>query len=103
MSTKHNITAIIYDKKGRVLSVGKNSYVKTHPKQAKLAQKAGLPEKIFLHAEVDAIIKCRDLSKAHSIFISRVDQKGKTRLAKPCPVCESALREAFIGEVSWTL
>jgi deoxycytidylate deaminase len=100
---KQNITAIIYDKKGRVLSVGRNSYLKTHPTQAKLAKKAGLPEKIYLHAEVDAIIKCKNLSKAHKIFVSRVDHKGKTRLAKPCPVCQSAIKQAHIKEITWTL
>ena len=30
MSRKHSLTAIIYDKKDRVLSIGQNSYTKTH-------------------------------------------------------------------------
>ena len=29
-----NIIATVYDRRGRVLAVGKNSYVKTHPKQS---------------------------------------------------------------------
>ena len=41
MTTKHKITAIIYDKKGRVLSIGQNSYIKTHPYQAKIAKQVG--------------------------------------------------------------
>lgn len=96
------VTAIIFDKKGKVLSVGKNSYVKTHPKQAMHALKVGLPEKIFLHAEMDAIIRCRDLSRAHKIVVTRITRKGKYGNAKPCPVCASAIGEAGIPNVEWT-
>lgn len=98
-----SVTAIIYDKKGRVLSVGKNSYVKTHPTQARHANKVGLPEKVFLHAEVDAIVRCRDLSRAARIVVTRVTKKGHYANAKPCPVCESAIREAGIKNVEWTV
>lgn len=88
---KHNIKAIIYDKRGRILSVGENSYVKTHPIQAKSAKKCSLDEKIFLHAEISAIIKCKDLSKAHSIFVSRPNRQGGFSNAKPCPICMHAI------------
>lgn len=100
---QQNMAAIIYDKKGRILSIGKNSYVKTHPLQAAYATKVGLPEKQFLHAEIAAIIKCRDLTKAHRIFIARISKKGKFVNAKPCPICEEALREAGITKVEWTI
>lgn len=99
---KQSVTAIIYDKRGRVLSIGKNSYVKTHPKQAHYAQKAGLPDKQYLHAEIDAIIRCRDLASADAIFVSRINKAGKTAMAKPCPVCKTALEEAGIHNVEWT-
>ena len=97
-----NITAVIYDKKGRVLSLGKNSYVKTHPQQARHARLVGLPEKIFLHAEMDAIIRCRDLSRAHRIVVTRVTRKGKYGNAKPCPVCQSAIKESGISIIEWS-
>ena len=99
--TQH-ITAVVYDKKGRVLSVGKNSYVKTHPRQARHAHKVGLPEKIFLHAEMDAIIRCRDLGSAYKILVTRITRDGKYGNAKPCPVCQSAIEEASIKEVEWS-
>ena len=102
MCTKQNITAVIYDKKGRVLSVGQNSYVKTHPLQAKHANRAGSPEKQFLHAEVHAIVRCKDLAKAHRIFISRWNKSGEPLLAKPCPVCQSAIKAAGIKIVEHT-
>lgn len=97
-----DITAIIYDKKGRIISVGKNSYVKTHPKQAHHAARVGRPEKVFLHAEIDAIIRCKDLSRASKILVSRISRKGKYVNAKPCPICQDAIREAGIEQVEWT-
>lgn len=98
-----DITAIIYDKKGRILSIGKNSYVKTHPKQAMHAARVGRPEKVFLHAEMDAIIRCKDLTKAHRILVSRINRKGSYANAKPCPICQDALSDEGIEQVEWTI
>lgn len=102
MSTKQEITAVIYDRKGRVLSIGKNSYVKTHTLQAKHAEKVGLPDKQFLHAEIHAITKCKDLSKAHKILVTRYGKAGQPLLAKPCPVCQSALEAVGISVIEYT-
>jgi len=99
---KQSITAVIYDKRGRVLSIGKNSYVKTHPIQAEHAHRVGLTHKQFLHAEIHVIIKCRDLSKAHTIFVSRFDKSGARVLAKPCPVCMSAIIASGIKHIEHT-
>lgn len=100
--TRQDITAIIYDKKGNVLSIGKNSYIKSHPLQAHHAMLVGEPYKIFAHAEIAAIIRCKDLSKAHRILVSRVDGKGNLLLAKPCAICQSALSAANIKFVEHT-
>lgn len=102
MSIKQNITAIITDKRGRVLSIGKNSYVKTHTMMYSLGIAVGRPEKCFLHAEVDAIIKCKNLSKAHKIFVYRVMRNGEYGFAKPCPVCARAIELAGIKIVEHT-
>lgn len=103
MATKQQtLSAVIYDRKGRVLSVGQNSYVKTHPLQAAHAKKVGRDEKVFLHAEIHAIVRCRDLSRAHKIFVSRWDAHGNAVLAKPCPVCMSAIEAAGIEIVEHT-
>lgn len=99
---KFDITAIIYDKRGRVLSIGKNSYIKTHPLQHMHACKVGLPHKQFLHAEVHAIARCRQLDKAHSIMVMRFGKNGEPLNAKPCPVCASAIEAAGIEIVNHT-
>ena len=98
----HSLTAIIKDKGGNVLAIGKNSYTKTHPYQAKCAKEVGLPEKIYLHAEIDAILRCSDLSKAHSIHIFRQGKSGKWLLAKPCPACQRAINLTPIKKVYHT-
>ena len=102
MTTPQNITAIIYDKRGKVLAIGKNSYVKTHPLQSKTAKRVGLPNKEFLHAEIAAIVKCQDLSRAKRILVIRINRAGKTLLAKPCAVCQAALKDAGIKIVDHT-
>ena len=102
MKKRHQITAVIYDRKGRVLSIGQNSYVKTHPVQAHYAVQAGLPHKQFLHAEIAAIIKCRELELAHRIFVSRWDKQGNPCLSKPCPVCMTAIAATNIKFIEHT-
>lgn len=102
MRKPQSITAVIYDKKGRVLSVGQNSYVKTHPLQKKHAKKCGLDEKEFLHAEVHAIVRCPDIRNAHKILVTRWNKKGEPMLAKPCPICQSAIEAAGIKIVEHT-
>jgi len=99
---KESLKAIIYDRKGRVLSIGENNYTKSHPLQAECAAAVGLPEKIFLHAEIDAIIRCKDLSKAHSIHIFRTGKSGKWLLAKPCLACQRAISLTPISQITHT-
>jgi tRNA(Arg) A34 adenosine deaminase TadA len=93
---KHHLTAVVYDRKGRVLSIGQNSYLKTHPKQKELSVKAGYPEKEFIHAETAAILKVKDLSKAYRIRVTRVGRSGDLLLAKPCEICMSYIRASGI-------
>ena len=100
---KHTLTAVVYDKRGRPLSIGQNSYTRTHPRQAAIAAKVGLPEKKFMHAEFSAITKCRDLKKAHKIVIMRYNKQGEPVNAKPCPVCMSLIHETGIKEITWTM
>lgn len=99
MCGAHSLKAIIYDKRGRVLSVGENSYTKTHPMMYRLGMSVGTPLKVFLHAEVAAIIKCQDLSKAHTIKVFRLGKSGAYLNAKPCPICQEAIKAAGIKNV----
>jgi deoxycytidylate deaminase len=102
MSQKQNITAILYDKRGKILSIGKNSYIKTHPLQAKSAQAVGEGYKIFLHAEIDALVKAKTWDKAHKLVITRFTKDGEPAMAKPCKVCQHAINLAGIKLVEHT-
>ena len=94
-SSKH-AAPIVY--KGTVLSLGRNQY-KTHP----IMKLYGRNDKaIYLHAEIDAILQCKDLSKAHSIHIFRQGKSGKWLLAKPCPACQTAINKTPIKKVYHT-
>jgi tRNA(Arg) A34 adenosine deaminase TadA len=99
---KFDIKATIYDKRGRVLSSGENSYLKSHPLQGKLAKQVGRPEAIYLHAEIAALIKLKDWSKAHRIKVERYDVNGNPVIAKPCAICQSALRRTGIEIIEHT-
>lgn len=99
---RHEVKATIYDKRGRVLSVGYNSYVKTHPRMLEYAQKAHLYHKIYLHAEIASIIKCKR-GVPYKIKVERYDIKGNPKLAAPCPVCQIAIKMAGIKLVEYTI
>ena len=103
MTTKRfTVTAIIYSKKGRVLSIGKNSYTKTHTYQAKIAESVGEPFKIFLHAEIHAITRLKDINKAYRISVFRYNADGNPVNAKPCQICAHALKQTPIKRIEHT-
>ena len=103
MSRKYNITAIIKDKHGHIISRASNSYVKTHPMQARLAENVGLEQKIYLHAEVLAILRAGNrIEKAKSMEIYRFDNDGRPKLAKPCPICMELIKTTPITEIIYT-
>jgi len=99
---KYKITATVLDKRGKVLAVASNSYQKTHPYQFKLAKKVGFPDKIYLHAEISAIIKAQKVGVPYKIIIERYKANGEPANAKPCRVCEEAIKEAGIKFVEYT-
>jgi tRNA(Arg) A34 adenosine deaminase TadA len=70
--------------------------------QAFHAKKVGEPYKQYLHAEVHAIVKCPDISKAHRIFVSRWNKNGDTMNAAPCPICMSAIKSTPIKVIEHT-
>jgi hypothetical protein len=94
------LTALAYDKRGRLLSVGRNSYVKTHPLQAHYSRKAGKPDAIYLHAELAALLKAKE--PVHKLVVTRFGRKGQPLLAKPCAACQLAIEEFGVKHVEHT-
>lgn len=99
-NTRFSITALAYDRKGRLLSVGRNSYTKTHPLQAHYAKVSGRREAIYLHAEIAALVKAR--GKVHKVVVTRFNSMGQPVLSRPCPACQLALRDFGVKEVEHT-
>jgi deoxycytidylate deaminase len=99
--SKQTVSAFVYDKRGRLLASGQNSYVKTHPLMAKTAKHVGEPHRIYLHAEVAALVKC-DWSKAHRLLVTRYGSEGRPLLAKPCKVCHHLISLTNIKIVEHT-
>jgi tRNA(Arg) A34 adenosine deaminase TadA len=100
---KHLITATIYDRKGRILAHEQNNYMRTHPIQAKFAAKAKQPLRVFLHAEIAALVKLREGQKPYKIHIERKRKDGTFAIAAPCDVCRAAIRHWGIQHVSYSL
>ena len=98
--------AIFTDKRNNVLSVAGNTYTRTHPQQARWAEKRGVPNKQCLHAEIRAAImltKSGKSEKARYLYIAAVSEAGNVLCAKPCIVCQMMLDESFHEiEVFWT-
>lgn len=98
---KQRLVAKCYDKRGNLLSIGKNNYNKSHPLQAYFAKMVGMPERIYLHAEIDAILRAKG-KRIHSIHVARYDKHGRSCLAKPCQICQEAIKAFGIQEIIHT-
>lgn len=86
--------------------VGRNR-LKTHPLQAAWGAKYGKPKSIFLHAEIDCLIKAIRASPMRfegggAIWVARVGQNACTRLARPCSVCMGILLHFGVEKIEWT-
>lgn len=103
MRSRKILTAFIKNKRGNILAIGKNSYEKTHPYMYNFAKKieGKNTKKIFLHAEIDAIIKCRNLEDAYKIEVFRINKEGNYVISKPCPICFSAILETNIQVIGY--
>ena len=58
---KYVVGSFAYDKKGMLISKGVNSFIKTHPEQKKCASAVGLYHNIYLHAEISALVRAKNL------------------------------------------
>ena len=97
--SKKKVGAVLLNK-NKVVVTATNLETKSHPVQAKFAERVGLHQKIYLHAEIAALVKCRE--ECDTIVVARVNPQNKLRMARPCPICELALHEAGISKVHYT-
>ncbi len=98
--SKFKLAATTYSKKGIELAQAYNSTIKTHPWQAKLANLVGMPHRIYLHAEIAALIASNE--PVEVLVVASVTKEGKPAMAKPCPVCQKALEFAHVKVLIYT-
>lgn len=99
--TSRHAAAIIYKKK--VLAYGWNKK-KTHPLCVEYQPN---PERFYLHAEMDAIIKTmnkhgEEILKDCDLYVLRIGNGGNVRFSKPCEGCMNMINAVGIKGVYWT-
>lgn len=99
---KYKLTALAYDKRGKLLAVGQNSYTRTHTLQASYGRRTGRPAAIYLHAELAALLKARSRGVVHRLVVMRFDKKGRPRPAAPCAACRMAINDFGVKHVEHT-
>lgn len=97
---KYFVICASLDHHNNILSIGQNSYQKTHPMQSRLAIKSGNASREYLHAEIASLVKNR--VKPSAIVVVRMTAGGLIRMARPCNICTLALREAGVRYVYYT-
>ena len=95
----HRIGCLILNRKGIVISTGYN-LLKSHPIQYEYADLVGEPYKIYLHAEVRALIKCKE--KPHHLYTMRLSKTGDYLLSKPCCICVQYIKDSGVKYISYT-
>ena len=104
MKKRYVIKATVYSKLSRITASAQNSYKQSHPLQKFFAEQVGQPQKIYLHAEIKAMIQASiHVDKLHSIYIKRQDEFGNLYLAKPCIICVYAMIFFGIEHVSYSI
>lgn len=90
-------------RKNSVLAVGVNEE-KSHPIQKRYNIYRDIDVEIEhnIHAEMAALIKCRESLKGADIYIYRKDSNGNTAICKPCAACRKALLDSGIRRVYYT-
>jgi tRNA(Arg) A34 adenosine deaminase TadA len=99
--SKKKIGAILL-RKSKVIVTATNLEKKTHPIQASFAEKVGMKEKIYLHAEINALIKAKE--DVDTIVVARIGghSHNELRMSKPCPICQMALEIKQVRKVIYS-
>lgn len=89
--------AAIYHK-SRLLSLGWNNTVKTHPKSKQFGYWDG-----FIHAELAAIIKLGELDlDGYHMIIARIDNNLQLAESRPCKFCANMLKQVNLEKVFYS-
>lgn len=99
---RHRVVAKAYDKRGRLLAMGYNSYKRTHRLQAYYSTKVGRPKAIYLHAELNVLLKARSRGRVYKLVVERFGKRGQPLCAAPCEACQLAIQDFGVVHVEHT-
>ena len=74
----------------RPVAIGYNSYTRTHPVQWAYARRAGRGNRIYIHAEIDAVLRS---GGADTLVVIRLNKHNNLVNSKPCPICRLFLEQ----------
>lgn len=105
------MSALLLDKRNRIISAGVNSYEITHTQQfyaavmaAKKYNQPSLKKKLYLHCEINCLLKAR--RPGHKLVICRVGGHGSKELRESfcCPICYLYItrNHPTIREIHWS-
>ena len=97
----HKVSCVITDRKNNIVSYSPN-LTKSHPYQSKLASRAGLDQKIYLHSEIACICRNKNRKALYRAYIIRITKHG-FGMARPCAICRIALEESGISEIVYSV
>lgn len=94
---KQRIYAVCVDKRGNILASAGNTYTKSHPAQAIYANRSGMSDKCFLHAELLCMLRvAKQKKKPYKLYVARAGRgSNKALCAAPCAVCRLMLETEF--------
>jgi deoxycytidylate deaminase len=101
---RHSRHAACVVHRDRMLAIGTAKY-KTHPIMTRFATN---PEQVYLHAEMDAIVRCInrhgvDVLPHSDLYVLRLTKGGAVSLSRPCEVCQRAINAFGIKQVHWSV
>ena len=104
-SPSKKLVGAILLKRNRLIASAVNMENKSHPVQKKFAclmEDENYHHKIYLHAEINCLIRARE--DADTIVVARVGghQHNELRNAKPCLICSAAIRSQGIRHVHYS-
>jgi len=105
------MSAILLDKRNKVISTGVNSYVITHTQQfyaaviaSKKFRNPSLASKIYLHCEINCLLRAR--RPGYKLVICGIGGHGGSELRDSfcCPICYHYIRTncTSIKEIHWS-
>ncbi len=86
---------VVFDK-NKIISIGANSYCKTHPKAAIFQKEEIVDRNRYvpgIHSELSAILKLGEDCSKFTFFNVRIDNNNQINNSRPCSGCTKLLKQ----------